>query len=1214
MRLRRLCMAGVLVGLVIEIAGAAEPRWSVETGALVRAAPAIADVDGDGKPEIIVCSRFTATVTVLKADGSILWRFRSPDEITGDPAAADINQDGRAEVVVADRSGYMTCLGYDGHPLWQTRLAAGVHLSGPTIGDLDGEGHPEIVVGTSRGEVVCLSALGKVLWTFRLPASEWRVWSMIGAALACGDVDGDGQLETLVPGRYAGLLCLSASGQVKWRFAPADRCDSAPVLGDLDGDGAVEVVVGCNDDYLRCLDGRTGVEKWRFQARGAATDAVALADLNNDGRLEIVFAPGNSLIALDASGKQLWRREGIRCSATPVIGDFNGDGKLEIVVPCSDHRLAVLAADGADVSTLPLPGETVTSGAAFARLSGDTLDLVATSFGGAITCWAGAGKQAPWPQWHSDAAVTGMAPTKPAAFEMRVLSWGTLRHGRNRAYLEVKNRGASEVAARVDAQVTGPSQEVARADSTVTLAPAGSATIQIPYELDRTGRYNFIAHASAGGSRSAFEDYAILDAYDADLRQAQADLDWLRSTYGRPGAWDPRELEERRSALRQLTADLGSLRAVAPAERPPEWRSFAEFQRRLDALLDDERLRPLSPLARRETAWQPDWRAPVMSGRDFWHVVMYEPEKWKERGLANMPFIADAALRVSANGDEFARIFARDSKARADLLASGKPLYVLNGYFGPTQRVDEATFRDFLRDFGDRFWGFSAHEWQNGATMGWDDPALRPKTRAQATEMLRAHLKKIMDLDYGYLYAGEGYHLEHHLGCAGGVGFPYAEVGENIPMSNLQIAFTRGAARQYGRPWGVYLSVWFRGGVATYDLPRPEDLRGEADSFSGNYAGHSVSLMKREYYLGYLSGATTVHHENDYFAGSIFATKQPDGKQVRLSPFGEVAERWFDITRTHDRGTPATPIALMIDRDNGFTPAEDPIWHAFRKEAPDYFLDELANTIYPWNYSTNDERGFVVSSPYGDVFDAVTQDASADALDKYATVVLMGPVTFDKPSAERLRQFVAGGGVAVLNVENARDAFGMDFTGLEIAGDPAYATAARCLLDGRDWVSDLFRYQPVELRGAKPIIVTGDGAPLVTQHEFGKGVVIVTLAPWMLDLDNRALPCLGHLLRHIRSDLLPIYVTGGVGYTVARSASGWVVGLFNNDGVTKRPSAPPEADPKAARRARIVFEGRPTGAEEWVAGEKIAQRQDGNTWTGELTVPPGDVRIVEIRQ
>ena len=44
-----------------------------------------------------------------------------------------------------------------------------------------------------------------------------------------------------------------------------------------------------------------------------------------------------------------------------------------------------------------------------------------------------------------------------------------------------------------------------------------------------------------------------------------------------------------------------------------------------------------------------------------------------------------------------------------------------------------------------------------------------------------------------------------------------------------------------------------------------------------------------------------------------------------------------------DRGIPATPIALMLDRDNGFCPAEDPIWRTFPKEPPDYFLDELAN-------------------------------------------------------------------------------------------------------------------------------------------------------------------------------------------------------------------------------------------------------------------------------
>jgi len=65
--------------------------------------------------------------------------------------------------------------------------------------------------------------------------------------------------------------------------------------------------------------------------------------------------------------------------------------------------------------------------------------------------------------------------------------------------------------------------------------------------------------------------------------------------------------------------------------------------------------------------------------------------------------------------------------------------------------------------------------------------------------------------------------------------------------------------------------------------------------------------------------------------------------------------------------------------------------------------------------------------------------------------------------------------------------------------------------------------------------------------------------------------------------------------------------------VAKRPGAPPETDPAAARRARVFFSGRPTAVEEWVTGEKIESRQSGDTWAGQLQVPPGDVRIVEIK-
>src|SRR5262249_44014627 len=102
----------------------------------------------------------------------------------------------------------------------------------------------------------------------------------------------------------------------------------------------------------------------------------------------------------------------------------------------------------------------------------------------------------------------------------------------------------------------------------------------------------------------------------------------------------------------------------------------------------------------------------------------------------------------------------------------------------------------------------------------------------------------------------------------------------------------------------------------------------------------------------------------------------------------------------------------------------------------------------------------------------------------------------------------------------------------------------------------------VELAGAKVLAWATEKVPLITRQKVGEGAVILTLAPRMLGLDERAHPALPWLMTGLTDGLLPIEVhradrqrlRGEVMYQVNRTKDGYLVALLNNRGIDKTQS------------------------------------------------------------
>lgn len=154
---------------------------------------AIADVDGDGMPEILSGS---SQVSAFDARGNLKWKVDSQEEATT-LSVADVTGDGRLEVIFNSAfSGISLVLDEAGKILWQ-RERSGAHA----IGDVNGDGVQDIIFATIRYReinppyaVEAVDGWGNLIWSFPLDS----IFNEGGFNLITANLDDDPANEVLV--------------------------------------------------------------------------------------------------------------------------------------------------------------------------------------------------------------------------------------------------------------------------------------------------------------------------------------------------------------------------------------------------------------------------------------------------------------------------------------------------------------------------------------------------------------------------------------------------------------------------------------------------------------------------------------------------------------------------------------------------------------------------------------------------------------------------------------------------------------------------------------------------------------------------------------------------------------------------------------------------------------------------------------------------------
>lgn len=329
--------------LPIEIRGVASP-----------VAIAVADMDGDGAPDLAVAHGTVAGITVLGNAGGLSFQRRS-------------------------------------------RLALPTRSASVIAADLDGDGRPDVAAATrerSKGRIDVFLGPGAAGGSPGAPAllgpdsSAILPWEIL--ELAAADLDGDGRPDILAlqrapippPGEEGGphplpLRLVVARNDGSGGFGPIAEVFAGPgafalAAADVDGDGDVDVVtvdpaesalrIARNDGQASFADGGS------VPLAGPAEDVLAV-DLDRDGALDVaalVRRPGAVAVLLARDGGLVpagtWR-VGEEASAL-AVGDADGDGILDCAV-------AHIATGGVSVLLGEPPAGPVPAGRSFRRGDAD---------------------------------------------------------------------------------------------------------------------------------------------------------------------------------------------------------------------------------------------------------------------------------------------------------------------------------------------------------------------------------------------------------------------------------------------------------------------------------------------------------------------------------------------------------------------------------------------------------------------------------------------------------------------------------------------------------------------------------------------------------------------------------------------------------------------------------------------------------------------------
>jgi len=274
--------------------------------------PQAFDVDGDGLVEFFLYDSWGALYR-LDHLGRIVWSVKVGSGGTAQPTIADVDRDGRYELLLTSEDHFVRCLDAgSGFEKWRFDTGGPMEGVPVVVADVNKDGDYEVLVwgddtAYRPGAVFCLTFAGSPLWEWEIPCEAIDISSSIRLAQVLGDVDLDGNLDMVLMSGV-GVFCIDVSGDqatFKWGVnlsawseegilpggVEASCYSSYQLIADVDGDEHLEVLMQV--PFPVVVDASDGepeayyVNDYVFLRKPAANGGW-WGDVDDDGRSEWV--------------------------------------------------------------------------------------------------------------------------------------------------------------------------------------------------------------------------------------------------------------------------------------------------------------------------------------------------------------------------------------------------------------------------------------------------------------------------------------------------------------------------------------------------------------------------------------------------------------------------------------------------------------------------------------------------------------------------------------------------------------------------------------------------------------------------------------------------------------------------------------------------------------------------------------------------------------